>query len=179
VGADTFLLGDEEKLVRDPILPGGRPCIALRADALQSIELPCSNDLEATLVATDQSVTSGDLAANLAASQRVNWLQPYRLGEMHSWRELAGHISTASVLISDRMHALYIAASVGTPALGVSTRGKVERYCAEFDVPMLDIGDVGLGIAGSIRGGIPPDSATSRASRRLRRHIDMLLEEMA
>jgi len=45
VGADTFLLGDEEKLIRDPSRPGDRPCIALRADALRSMELPSSNDL--------------------------------------------------------------------------------------------------------------------------------------
>jgi polysaccharide pyruvyl transferase WcaK-like protein len=179
IGADTFLLDNQDEPVCDTNRRPGRPCLALRADALQRVDLPIENDVEATLVATDQGVTSGDVAASLAACQQLGWLQPYRLGEMQSWRELAGHMSAASVVISDRMHALYIAASSGTPALGVNTRGKVERYCAEFDVPMLAVGDIGLGVAGSIPGRLPTRAAIDRATGRLRRDIDLLLEEMA
>jgi polysaccharide pyruvyl transferase WcaK-like protein len=179
IGADTFLLGEQHDSVRDSGRLDGRPCIALRADAVQRLGLPGENDVEVTLVATDQSKTSGDVSASLAACQRLGWLHPYRLGDMQSWHELADHISNASVVISDRMHALYIAASVGTPALGVNTRGKVERYCADFDVPLLDVGDVGLGVAGLIQGQLPNRAAIDRASGRLRRDIDLLLEVMA
>lgn len=56
---------------------------------------------------------------------------------LRSAKQTLHDIATSSLLISSRLHALYLAGLVGTPAIALSGRPKVEEYAREVGLPLV------------------------------------------
>jgi polysaccharide pyruvyl transferase WcaK-like protein len=84
-------------------------------------------------VAMDQRTAEGDLTDHLDGMEGFGVLHP-----PISWKDAAATIAGAAVVVASRMHALYLAALLGTPMIAVGRSAKVLSFAEEFRIPVAD-----------------------------------------
>lgn len=59
-------------------------------------------------------------------------------GQVLGWQEAAERVASSSTVLGSRMHALYLAAILGTPMVAVGSADKVRAFSREFGLPRVD-----------------------------------------
>lgn len=83
-------------------------------------------------LAMDQRIGAGDLTDHFEGKAGLRVLE-----QPISWKDAAAVIAGAEVLIASRMHALYLAALLGTPTIAVGRSAKVLSFAEEFRIPVV------------------------------------------
>jgi polysaccharide pyruvyl transferase WcaK-like protein len=84
-------------------------------------------------LAMDQRTVDGDLTDHLDDRDGFGVLHP-----PIAWKDAATTIAGAAVVVASRMHALYLAALLGTPMIAVGRSAKVLSFAEEFCIPVAD-----------------------------------------
>jgi hypothetical protein len=84
-----------------------------------------------TFVSMDQNPLGSDGdALSPAARVALGW-KPEMLG----WEDALRKVASSRAVVASRMHALYMSALLGIPAIGVGGSPKLRQFCDEFRVP--------------------------------------------
>lgn len=136
VGADVSLLLDRASLPEKS--SSSTAIIALnRSEGEQlssrTIERLRSDGFRPQFLSMEQQL--GDADYHAVESELLEELSfaPEPIGWQAAWDQIA----VSSVVVASRMHALYMAALVGVPAVAVGRREKVVSFAEEFGIPLI------------------------------------------
>jgi polysaccharide pyruvyl transferase WcaK-like protein len=102
-----------------------------QVDALFLSRMASAGKAPPLFLAMDQRIEEGDLTDHFGDKDGFCVLDP-----PSSWKDAASAIAGARLVVASRMHALYLAALLGTPMVAVGRTAKVLSFAQEFDIPV-------------------------------------------
>lgn len=175
LGADTSLLAQGLLPRRDPDQGGNQLVLALNRSegsqlTLEAVQRFRREGFEPTLISMEQQSSTGDFRA----------IAPDVLRELgfsfvpSGWRAALESVRASRLVVASRMHTLYMALLVGTPAVAIGTRAKVRSFADEFGIPMAaSLDDVDFENVEA-----PNHESLDRAAARARATLDDLLQAL-
>lgn len=149
--------------------------IALNRDEAPSLSRDLLKQLKGLglapqFLSMDQQPTFADhhFVSNILANELT--LLPTATGWKAAWRA----ISTSRIVIASRMHALYMAALAGIPAVAIGDKAKVSSFAKEFNIPIF--ASVADYTPGSER--LASESAVLNAVTRVDTALDSMLKSI-
>ncbi|MEV8136179.1 polysaccharide pyruvyl transferase family protein [Microbacterium aurantiacum] len=147
LAADACLLPNVDQLLP---APSDRSGAAIALNFRDEVELTpiALNALRKMGPLVVIGMSQGSALADVGPHTRSLVAPSELIPEPASWRTAASAIGKSSMLVASRMHALYMAALMGTPVIALGRSAKVRSFAEEFRVPRADsLAGLDLGLA--------------------------------